>query len=157
MLHNGVRRTLRQDAENASARDGMDIALVKLNYKRKEIQFAGAHRPLYYVSNGDIEQYKGNPKAIGGIPPRRKEEENFKNVVINYKPGDRIYFFSDGLPDQIGGVSGRKYQARRIREAVVKYKDHPIEDIGKFFQEDFKEWKGDNKQIDDVLLMGIEF
>ena len=157
MLHSGVRRTLRQEADSASARDGMDIALVKLNYKRKEIQFAGAHRPLYYVSNGDIEQYKGNSKAIGGIPPRRKEEENFKNMVINYKPGDRIYFFSDGLPDQIGGVSGRKYQARRIREAVVKYKDHPIEDIGKFFQEDFKEWKSDNKQIDDVLLIGIEF
>jgi len=157
MLHNGVRRTLRQDADSASARDGMDIALVKLNYKRKEIQFAGAHRPLYYLNKGNLEQFKGNSKAIGGIPPRRKEEENFKNFVINYKPGDRIYFFSDGLPDQIGGVSGRKYQARRIREAVVKYKDHPIEDVGKFFSEDFKEWKGDNKQIDDVLLMGIEF
>ncbi len=157
MLHNGVRRTLRQDADDASARDGMDIALVKLNYKRKEIQYAGAHRPLYYLSNGEIEQFKGNSKAIGGIPPRRKEEENFKNFVINYKPGDRIYFFSDGLPDQIGGVSGRKYQARRIREAAVKYKDHPIEDVGKFFTEDFKEWKGDNKQIYDVLLMGIEF
>ncbi len=157
MLHNGVRRTLRQDADDASARDGMDIALVKLNYKRKEIQFAGAHRPLYYVTNDNIEQFKGNSKAIGGIPPRRKEEESFKNFEINYKPGDRIYFFSDGLPDQIGGEAGRKYQARRIREAVIKYKDHPIEDVGKFFNEDFNEWKGENKQIDDVLLIGIEF
>ncbi len=157
LLHSGVRRTLRQEEDDASARDGMDIALVKLNYKRKEIQFAGAHRPLYYLSSGNLEQFKGNSKAIGGIPPRRKEEENFKNFTLNYKPGDRIFFFSDGLPDQIGGVSGRKYQARRIRETVVKYKDHPIEDVGKFFIEDFKEWKGDNKQIDDVLLMGIEF
>ncbi len=157
MLHNGVRRTLRQEADSASARDGMDIALVKINYKRKEIQFAGAHRPLYHLSGENFEQYKGNPKAIGGIPPRRKQEENFKNYIVNYKPGDRIFFFSDGLPDQIGGVAGRKYQARRIREAVVKYKDHPIEEVGKFFEEDFKEWKGEHKQIDDVLLIGIEF
>ena len=157
MLHNGVRRTLRQDADNASARDGMDIALIKINHKRKEVQFAGAHRPLYHISGENFEQYKGNPKAIGGIPPRRKQEENFKNFVLNYKPGDRIFFFSDGLPDQIGGVGGRKYQARRIREAILKYKDHPIEEVGKFFEEDFKEWKGENKQIDDVLLIGIEF
>jgi PAS domain S-box-containing protein len=157
MLHNGVRRTLRQDADDASARDGMDIALCRINYKRKELQFAGAHRPLYYVTGEKIEEFKGNSKAIGGIPPRRAEEDNFTNYVINYKPGDRIYFFSDGLPDQIGGDSGRKYQARRIREAVLKYHNMGMDEIEKFFREDFKEWKGDQKQIDDVLFIGIEF
>ncbi len=157
MLHNGVRRTLRQDADDASQRDGMDIALCKINYNKKELQYAAAHRPLYYVSGGDVEQYKGNTKAIGGIPPRRGEEDEFTNYVINYKPGDRIYFFSDGLPDQIGGDSGRKYQARRIRDAVLKYHNTAMEEVEKFFKEDFKDWKGDQKQIDDVLLIGIEF
>jgi len=157
MLHSGVRRTLRQEADDASARDGMDIALCRINYNKKEIQYAGAHRPLYYLSGDTIEQYKGNSKAIGGIPPRRREEEDFKTHIINYKPGDRIYFFSDGLPDQIGGDSGRKYQARRIRDAVQKYQNLPMEDVGKFFVDDFKDWKGDQKQIDDVLLIGIEF
>ncbi len=158
MLHSGVRRTLRQDADDASGRDGMDIALCKINYNRKELQYASAHRPLYLVSGDNVEQYKGNTKAIGGIPPRRgDEEDNFTNYMINYKPGDRIYFFSDGLPDQIGGDSGRKYQARRIRDAVLKYHNLPIEEVEKFFKEDFKDWKGDQKQIDDVLLIGIEF
>jgi PAS domain S-box-containing protein len=157
MLHNGVRRTLRQDADDASARDGMDIALCRINYKKKELQYAGAHRPLYHVSGDKLEEYKGNSQAIGGIPPRRSEEENFNNYVISYKPGDRIYFFSDGLPDQIGGDSGRKYQARRIRDAVLKYHNLTMEEIEKFFREDFKDWKGDQKQIDDVLLVGIEF
>ncbi len=157
MLHNGVRRTLRQDADDASARDGMDIALCRINYNKKELQYAGAHRPLYYLSGDQVEQYKGNSKAIGGIPPRRKEEDEFTTYTINYKPGDRIYFFSDGLPDQIGGDSGRKYQARRIRDAVQKYQKMSMEDVGKFFVEDFRDWKGDQKQIDDVLLIGIEF
>lgn len=157
MLHSGVRRTLRQDADDASARDGMDIALCRINYSKKEIQYSGAHRPLYYLTGNKLEQYKGNSKAIGGIPPRRKEEKDFVTHTINYKPGDRIYFFSDGLPDQIGGGAGRKYQARRIREAVQQYQNSSIEDVGKFFTEDFESWKGDQKQIDDVLLIGIEF
>ena len=157
-LHSGVRRTLRQEEDEASARDGMDIAMCVINNKKKTIQYAGAHRPLFYVRNGNLEQYKGDRKAIGGIPPRRqKKEKDFENYSINYKPGDRIYFFSDGLPDQIGGEAGRKYQIRRIREAVVKLHQKSIEDIGKFFKEDFSEWKTEQKQIDDVLLIGIEF
>ncbi|MBN1251120.1 MAG: PAS domain S-box protein [Bacteroidales bacterium] len=156
-LHSGVRQTLKQEDDDASARDGMDIALCVINNKKKTIQFAGAHRPLFYMSNGELEQFKGNSKAIGGIPPRRKTEDNFTNYIINYKPGDRIYFFSDGLPDQIGGDAGRKYQARRIREIVVKFNEKSINDVGEFFKEDFNEWKGDQKQIDDILLIGIEF
>ncbi len=156
-LHEGVRKTLRQDSgDSGGARDGMDIALCRINYNKKEVQYAGAHRPLYYVSNDKLEQYKGNSKAIGGIPPRRKKEDNFKTHTIKYKTGDRFYFFSDGLPDQIGGGAGRKYQAKRIRDAVQKYQTRSIEDIGKFFVEDFAEWKGEQKQIDDVLLIGME-
>ncbi len=155
-LHEGVRKTLRQDAGDASARDGMDIALCRINLTEQEVQYAGAHRPLYYVSNDKLEQFKGNSRAIGGIPPRRKKEENFVTHVINYKVGDRFYFFSDGLPDQIGGGAGRKYQAKRIRDAVQKYHTSPIETVGKFFVEDFVEWKGEQKQIDDVLLIGLE-
>jgi len=156
-LHSGVRKTLRQEEDEASARDGMDIAMCVINNKKKTIQYAGAHRPLFYVRNGNLEQFKGNRKAIGGIPPRRKKEKDFENYSINYKPGDRIYFFSDGLPDQIGGEAGRKYQIRRIREAVVKLNEKSISDIGKFFKEDFFEWKSEQKQIDDVLLIGVEF
>ncbi len=90
MLHEGVRKTLRQDGGDASARDGMDIALCRINYKEKELQYSGAHRPLYYVSNDKLEQFKGNSKAIGGIPPRRKKEKDFNTYTIKYKSGDRF-------------------------------------------------------------------
>ena len=32
-----------------------------------------------------------------------------------------------------------------------------MEEFNGFFAEDFKKWMGDNRQIDDVLLIGIEF
>ncbi len=32
-----------------------------------------------------------------------------------------------------------------------------MESIASFFVKDFNDWKQDNKQIDDVLLIGIEF
>lgn len=156
-LHFGVRKTLKQDMEDAEARDGMDIAFCKINHNDKEVQFSGAHRPLYLIRNGELIEYKGDRKAIGGIPHRKKEEQNFTNHVINYVRGDRIFFFSDGLTDQLGGEEGKKYSPKRVRELILENKDLTMEKLNAYFVEDFEKWKGNYKQIDDVLLIGIEF
>jgi serine phosphatase RsbU (regulator of sigma subunit) len=135
----------------------MDIALCRIDKKKKELQYAGAHRPLYLLREGELEQYKGNRKAIGGIPYRKKPEKDFVNHVINYREGDKIFFFTDGLPDQVGGPNNRKYTPKRVRENILENKDLSIQQFSTFFSSDYKKWKKDNKQIDDVLLIGIEF
>jgi len=157
LLHEQVRSTLKQDQEGANARDGMDIALCKVDFNKKELQFAGAHRPLFLMRGSEVMQYKGTPKAIGGIPHKKKEEAKFENHVISILPGDRIFFFSDGLPDQVGGPTGRKYQAVRIKEEIREHMDYNMSQYAKHFARDFNTWKGDLKQTDDVLLIGIEF
>ncbi len=158
LLHIGVRKTLRQDRADADARDGMDIALCKINFKDRVMNFAGAHRPLYYLKkDGELKQYKPNAKPIGGIPARKSEEKDFETHIIDFEIGERIFFFSDGLPDQIGGELGRKYQAQRIRETITGNQSFTMSKFHEHFVKDFVEWKGDNKQIDDVLLVGIEF
>lgn len=156
-LHMNVRRTLKQDRADANARDGMDIALVKINLESKNIHFSGAHRPLYLLRKGELLEFEANRKAIGGIPHPKKPEKNFTNHSIQIMEGDKIFFFSDGLTDQLGGPDRQKYTAKRIREAVVENSDFTMTQFSNYFVRDFKKWKGDNKQIDDVLLIGIEF
>jgi len=80
LLHFGVRKTLKQEMEDAEARDGMDIAFCKINHKDKEVQFAGAHRPLYLLRNSELTEYKGDRKAIGGIPHRKKGGREFHQL-----------------------------------------------------------------------------
>lgn len=157
LLHNGVRDTLKQNREDAQGRDGMDIALVKYNPKKGEIHYAGAHRPLYFIRNGELMEYKGDRKAIGGIPLGNKPEKNFTNYVIDIQPGDKAYFFSDGLTDQLGGPEYKKYSPGRVREQLVANNSLSMEEMSQFFEKEFFTWKGEEKQIDDVLLIGIEF
>ena len=155
-LHFEVRRTLKQDHIDSDARDGMDIAFVQIDKENSIINYAGAHRPLYLVRDGELIEYKGDRKAIGGIPHRKKAEVNFTNHRIEYKKGDRIYFFSDGLPDQIGGPEKKKYTAKRIREIVVDNNNYSMKQLHNIFEADYLEWKDEYKQIDDILLLGIE-
>jgi serine phosphatase RsbU (regulator of sigma subunit) len=156
-LHYGVRSTLKQDHSDAEARDGMDIALCRIDKKKKELQYAGAHRPLYLLRDGELIEYKGNRKAIGGIPHPKKPEKDFVNHVIDIRESDKLFFFTDGLPDQLGGPDKRKYTPKRIRENILENKDLTMQQYSSFFASDYRKWKKDNKQIDDVLLIGIEF
>jgi PAS domain S-box-containing protein len=156
-LHYSVRKTLKQEDNEAEARDGMDIAFCKINYQKKELQFSGAHRPLYLLRNGELEEYKGDRKAIGGIPHKKKLENDFTNYKIEFKRGDKAFFFSDGLSDQLGGPEITKYTPKRVRDNIVENKHLTMEEFNSFFAEDFKKWMGENRQIDDVLLIGIEF
>ena len=157
-LHQGVRRNLKQDQEGANGRDGMDLALCKITPSKNELQFAGAHRPLYLVRDGELMEYKGSRKGIGGTPLPRRVEKDFENNIISYRKGDKIFIFSDGLPDQTGGQleKKKKYQARRIREALVEDPSHTMAYYSRFFPKDFFDWMGREKQVDDVLLIGIE-
>jgi PAS domain S-box-containing protein len=157
LLHNGVRDTLKQNREDAQGRDGMDIALVKYVPKKNEIHYAGAHRPLYYLKNGELIEYKGDRQAIGGIPLGNKPEKNFTDYLIPVDKGDKIFFFSDGLPDQLGGVEFKKYSPGRIREQITTNGHFSMDEYHHYFDKEFVDWKGKEKQIDDVLLIGIEF
>jgi PAS domain S-box-containing protein len=155
-LHQSVRSTLKQDKEGAMGRDGMDLALCIIDQKNKSLQFSGAHRPLYLLRAGELIEYSGTRKGIGGIPLAKKVEKDFENHVINYQTGDQIFFFSDGLPDQIGGDERKKYQPKRIRENLTSNPDASMASFSRLFSRDFYDWMGDEKQVDDVLLIGIE-
>ena len=156
-LHLGVRKTLRQDQDGANARDGMDIALCKYNRKTKVLEYAGAHRPLYLLRNEELQIFKGDRKAIGGIPHKKKKEKDFTNYVINVEKDDKIFFFSDGLPDQVGEETRKKYQAKRMRELIMNNTQLSMPEYSNKFVKDFNDYKGNHKQIDDVLLIGIGF
>lgn len=155
-LHQWVRTTLKQDQDGANGRDGMDLALLRIDPKQNEVQFSGAHRPLYHLRDGELTEYSGTRKGIGGIPLLKKVEKDFENHVIKYQKGDKFFIFSDGLPDQLGGPEGKKYQQKRIREVLTENKDLSMAHFSRFFSQDFFEWIGETKQVDDVLLIGIE-
>ena len=159
-LHVRVKRTLKQDSPDSKARDGMDIAIVKINYKTNKLEFAGAHRPLFYLKGDELSRYKGDRMSIGGksVASRRgKGEEKFTNYEIDIAKKDKIFIFTDGLPDQIGGNEGRKYQAGRIRDIIVEKNNFSMKEYYNYFVEDFENWKQNYKQIDDILFIGIEF
>ena len=51
----------------------------------------------------------------------------------------------------------KKYMNKRIKYIILKNKNKPMFQVGNIFMHDFNSWKGNEKQIDDILLIGIQF
>jgi len=155
-LDAGVTSTLRQDRDDSTTKDGMDIAFCKIDKKKNQIEYSGAHRPLYYLhANGELDEIKGNKFPIGGGIYRN--QTNFDNHKIKYKSGDSVYFCSDGFPDQFGGPQNRKFGPKRLRQTIVDNHGKSMDEMHIIFDEAWENWKADYKQTDDVLLIGIRF
>jgi PAS domain S-box-containing protein len=155
-LHQEVRKALKQDRHNPGTRDGMDMAMCRFIKKKSRLEFSGAHRPLYHLSEGEITVYKGDRKAIGGLRHPKKPEVPFSNTEVSYEHGDKFFFFTDGLTDQLGGPEGLTYGSGRVRQMLLEHPGYTIPQFQEFFQSDFSAWKGNERQLDDLLLIGIE-
>jgi PAS domain S-box-containing protein len=154
-LDEAVTQTLRQDSADSKTKDGMDIALCKINLKTQTVEYAGAHRPLYYMTAEGLVEIKGDKFPIGG--GIYKNQTNFANTVLNVKKGESIFFCSDGFPDQFGGAANTKFGPRRIREVIQNSYNNKLSEVYQEFDHQWETWKGETKQTDDVLMIGVKF
>lgn len=158
-LRQEVKSHLKQDVTELTVKDGMDMALCAIDYDEMVLQYSGANSPLYIIRNAnayphsEIEEYKPDRMPIGVY---RKEKESFTNHKINICKGDLIYLFSDGYLDQFGGETGEKFKKKRFNNLLLSISNLPMEKQKIKIEETLNEWKGDNKQIDDITVIGVK-
>jgi len=133
--------------------DGMDIAMVVIDTKKREMEFAGAYNPLYLISDGQLIEKKANRMPIGLYV---KIGELFTATRFNYQPGDTIYMFSDGYADQFGGAEGSKFKSKNFKDLLLDINGLSMEEQAQEIEKRHLEWRGEHPQIDDVLVIGIK-
>ncbi len=150
-LHHGVKTALQQ-SENES-RDGMDICLCSINSKTNEVLYAGAFNPLWILrSNGEMEIIKATKSAIGGFTP---DDQVFESHKVQLQKGECIYLFTDGYADQFGGENGKKLTSKKFRDALLANSSKTMKEQGFFLDNYIEIWKGNESQVDDILVIGV--
>jgi PAS domain S-box-containing protein len=152
-MNREIKKMLNQKQDSTPVRDGMDMALVKINFSINQLSFAGANNPAYVIRNGEITELKPHKQPItaspdsGGVP--------FTDQELKLEKGDVVYLFSDGFPDQFGGEKGKKFLYKRFKELLVSIAEKPMEEQKQILQDTLSVWKGDLPQVDDILVMGV--
>jgi serine phosphatase RsbU (regulator of sigma subunit) len=133
-------------------RDGMDIALCKLNFEKLTVEYAGANNPLVHIRDGEINHIKANYQPVALTVGEKKP---FTNHEIKLKKGDMLYIYSDGFADQFGGEKGKKYMVTKFRNLLAEISSLNVDDQKQKLEDEFEKWKGSHDQIDDVCIMGV--
>ncbi len=151
-LHGQIRRALRQSStEN---KDGMDISICVIDLEHNHVTFAGAKRPLLYIQNETIFEIKGDKHSVGGF--HTDAENSYTAHQINFDTPTAFYIFSDGYVDQFGGQYNRKFMTKNFKNLLLEIHKEPMVKQRQLLAQKFEDWKGHNKQIDDVIVVGFQ-
>jgi serine phosphatase RsbU (regulator of sigma subunit) len=152
-LSRGVSETLHQNNATSTSKDGMDISMCAIDLETKTLEFAGAYTSLYLVRNKEIQEIAGDKLSIGIFVAT--DENKYNNKIIQLQANDTIYISTDGYRDQFGGDNCKKFLARRLRELLVEINDMPMLDQRQKMLKTIEDWRGQEEQVDDILVMGV--
>jgi serine phosphatase RsbU (regulator of sigma subunit) len=156
MMHVGVMKALRQNSDGHS-QDGMEMSLCIIDKKSGKIEYAGAMNPVYILKNGEVNVVKPDVQSIGGINPLSNKAVEFSSQQLPIEKNMFLYMFSDGYMDQFGGPENKKFNTVRFKKMISNFSETPLDKQKEVVAQTINDWKGEQKQIDDMLVIGIKF
>jgi len=153
LLRDKVIFSLHQTGRMDEAADGMDLSFCIINTKNYQMQFSGAHNPVYIIRKNELIEIKGDRMPIGFSLRINKP---FTNHDFDLQKGDKIYMFSDGFADQFGGEHGMKMRYKVFQQHLIEAQKLDFEKQHDFLMDKYTKWKGEYNQIDDILVLGFE-
>lgn len=142
-----VMNLLRSHIMSYFEHDGLDLAFVVINDNEKTLEFAGANRNLFIRRKNELIKLKGNRMPIGRFP----SSKTFESILINYEPDDYIFAFTDGITDQLN-PEGRKFNSKTFIHKLEII--HSLNELEADIEYNFKQWRSNNTQTDDILVFG---
>ncbi len=154
-LNKRITHALKQNDINNDQSDGMDISLCYVDTKTREIEIASANQDTYLFINNDLTQIENDLFSVGGNLIGRAKPE-YTNYHFQIEENSVLYLLSDGFKDQFGGPKNKKFGIKNLQQLLVNMQEYPLTKQKELFNNEFLKWKGNTKQIDDVLLVGID-
>jgi serine phosphatase RsbU (regulator of sigma subunit) len=172
-----VTESLKQIGGDDEAKDGMDMAILVIDFRTQRMEYSGAYNPCFRVrklTTDETEKFMANSLELPdgsmsngkylletiyaskmpiGISSRMNEKFVFQDWAL--EKGISYYLFSDGYIDQFGGADGRKFMKKRFKRLILEIQELPMSKQKEAFDNNIKEWMGGSPQIDDILVMGI--
>ncbi|NOU18592.1 MAG: SpoIIE family protein phosphatase [Bacteroidales bacterium] len=152
ILRKKIITLLKQEETNSG--DGYDMGLCIIDIGEKKMQFSNAFLPLYMFRDGKFTEFESKRIAIGYNP--FFEGDIYQSCDIKLEKGDIFYLCTDGYANQMNGMTFQKYNTKRVRQLLQNIYTSPLETQPELLENEFLQWKGKYKQMDDILIVGFK-
>jgi PAS domain S-box-containing protein len=123
-----------------------------INTKTQQIRMARAGHPvaLYQKKNSAITNVECEGYAIGLASDIELDE-----ALFDFKKGDRLFLYSDGLVE-MQNKEDKRFTRERLISLLEETKNSPLSEVLSTVEKEITAWKGNNEFTDDVVLMALE-
>ena len=153
-----INSTLRKTDKENNVKDGMDVALCALNKNTLELEYAGAHNPVFIFRDNEFIKLKPDNHPIGD--PFNEAFNGFNNTKFQLFKNDILYLFTDGLVDQFGGLKEHKYSAKQFEQLIKSNSNLTFMSQKSIIEESVEQWRSGYQKVfdqtDDITLIGIK-
>jgi sigma-B regulation protein RsbU (phosphoserine phosphatase) len=123
-----------------------------LNRETGQFRFVTAGHPgLLYLTEGKQVQVIEKPSLPIGLGNGEYGEE-----VLTLQHGDRLYLYSDGLPDAMNR-EGKPFGVQQCTQALEQSRALPLQDSLTNLLRNIEEWCGFVPPHDDISVLAVEF
>ena len=157
-LDNGVMNALKQKSvSDKRQEDGMDITLCRIDKNAGMAEVALSNHRLVIINNGGLRCIEGDSFSIGGMYKiKQRKQASYTSHSFAIEKGMKLYMHSDGIIDQFGGTNKERFKTPNFHKLLLETEHTDIHEQYLTINQRFDEWKGSLKQLDDVLVIGIE-
>lgn len=127
------------------------LGILELSTGKLTASNAGHEAPAVKRGSGDFELIKSRHGLVIGA----MENARYKDIEIQLKPGDKLFLFTDGVPEATDG-DDRMYGIDRMLETLNRHKDESPRQIIDGIRENVSEFVGTAQPFDDLTALCVE-
>lgn len=126
------------------------IGIIDLETGLMQCANAGHEYPTLMHPGGEFEMIKDKHSlALAAMPGIRAKE-----YEMQLQPGDRLFVYTDGIPEAINEQT-EQYGSERLIDVLNRVKDEPMDVILPAVRDDISNFAGNAEQFDDITMMGF--
>ncbi len=124
-----------------------------LNIKTGELKYANAGHNPPLIKSGDRTFYQ---KGLSGPVAGAMEMIQFKELSLNLKKGDLLFFYTDGVTEAMNPQE-ELYSTERLENLVASFSGTQPEEIIEMVKNDIAVFSGEEPQYDDITMLSLIF
>ncbi len=113
---------------------------------------AGHEYPVLMRAGGDYELFRDKH----GLALAAMEGVRFKEYELTLAPGDRLFVYTDGIPEAID-EDVEQYGTDRLVKVLNAVKDEHMRDALPAVRKDIADFAGGAEQFDDITMLGLAY
>ena len=113
---------------------------------------AGHEYPVLMRAGGDYELLKDKHGTVLAI----FEDIPMKEYELQLNSGDRLFVYTDGVPEAINKEK-EQYGTARMTERLNSLKDSSQQELLTGMLKDIRRFAGDEEQFDDITMLGVTY